>query len=83
MSDEHDVRPPRPAGSHQETLAALLDYSREAMLRKLAGVSDEELRRPMVPSGVTLLGMVKHLAFVERWWFRAVFAGEEVDFAWA
>ena len=83
MTDEQDVRPPRPRGTQQETLRALLDYSREAMLRKLAGLSDEEVRRPMVPSGVSLLGMVKHLAYAERWWFQAVFAGETVDFAWA
>ena len=82
MTDDQDVRPPRPSGSHQESLCALLDYSREAMLRKLAGLSAEEVRRPMVPSGVSLLGMVKHLAYVERWWFQAVFAGEDVDFPW-
>jgi len=83
LTDEQDVRPPRPTGSHLETLCALLDYSREAMLRKIAGLSDEELRRAMTPSGVTLLGMVKHLAYTERWWFRTTFAGEEHDFSWA
>ena len=83
MSDEWGVRPPRPAGSQQEMLSALLDYSRGAMLRKLAGLSDEAVRRPMTPSGVMLLGMVKHLAYTERWWFQAVFAGEAIDFSWA
>ena len=83
MTSGEDVRPPGPAGSHQETLQALLDYSRATMLRKIAGLSDEEVRRPMVPSGVSLLGMIKHLAYAERWWFRRVFAGEDVDFSWA
>ena len=79
---EFDRRPPGPGASQHETLVALLDYARDAVVRKLAGLSDEELRRALVPSGVTLLGMVKHLAYVERWWFRAVFAGEDVDFPW-
>ena len=37
----------------------------------------------MVPSGVCLLGIVKHSAYVERWWFRAVFAGEDLPFPWS
>jgi len=38
---------------------------REAVLWKLEGLDDEQLRRPMVPSGTNLLGLVKHLAGVE------------------
>jgi len=49
---------------------------------KIDGVPDEDLRRPMVPSGTTLLGMVKHLAYVERSWFQRVFEAREVDFPW-
>ena len=36
----------------------------------------------MVPSGTTLLGMVKHLAYVERWWFQKVFLDAGVAFPW-
>lgn len=74
-------RPP-PAGSEKEMLTRFLDYQRGIVLRKAAGLSDEELRRPMTPSNVTLLGMVKHLAYVERWWFQAMFAGQHVPFPW-
>lgn len=74
-------RPP-PAGPEKEMLTRFLDYQRGIVLRKIAGLSDEELRRPMTPTNVTLLGMVKHLAYVERWWFRAMFAGEDVPFPW-
>lgn len=49
---------------------------------KVDGVSDEDLRRPMVPSGTTLLGMVKHLAYVERSWFQNIFLNQEVSFPW-
>lgn len=73
--------PPRQAGEG-ETLAGFLDLQRGVMLRKVADLDDESLRRSMTPSGLTLLGMLKHLAYVERWWFRAVFAGEDVTFPW-
>ena len=52
------------------------------MLMKIDGVSDADLRRSMVPSGTTLLGMVKHLAYVERSWFQRVFSNIDVEFPW-
>jgi uncharacterized damage-inducible protein DinB len=64
-------------------LASYLDYHRATLLRKISGVSDADLRRPMVPSGTTLLGLVKHLGWVECWWFQMNFAGREVDDPWA
>lgn len=81
---------PPHAGTEHETLEAFLDYHRATLLWKVDGVRDEELRRPMTPSGVTLLGIVKHLAYVERWWSRCTFAGdtpdpwtpEDPDFEW-
>ena len=63
-------------------VTSFLDYQRMAMLRKIDGVSDSDLRRPMVPSGTTLLGMVKHLAYVERWWFQKIFQDADVTFPW-
>ena len=59
-----------------------MDYHRATLLMKIDGVSDTDLRRPMVPSGTTLLGLVKHLAYVERWWFRRVFLDRDVSFPW-
>ncbi len=70
-------------GSEKETLIAFLDNNRAVVVWKLDGLSEEDARRPMVPSGTTMLGVVKHLASVERWWFRYLFAGEEVDFPWS
>ena len=65
-------------GPDKEMLGAYLDYHRATLLMKIDGVSDEDLRRPMVPSGTNLLGMVKHLAWVERGWFQECFAGDEI-----
>ena len=64
----------------REALAAALREQRAHVLRAVAGLSDEDLRRPVLPSGWSCLGMVQHLALdVERFWFRAVVAGEAVD----
>src|SRR5690348_3489672 len=56
-------------GSEKESLKIALDRHREAILWKLEGLGDADLRRPMVPSGTNLLGLVKHLAAVEYGWF--------------
>jgi uncharacterized damage-inducible protein DinB len=61
-------------------LLATLNHQRDHVLGILEGLSDEDLRRPLLPSGWTCLGLVRHLALdVERFWFRAVVAGERVD----
>jgi uncharacterized damage-inducible protein DinB len=75
--DEHGRLIPPAAASEIDTLNAFLDFQRATLLWKVDGVSDEDLRRPMVPSGTSLLGMVKHLADVEQSWFVERFAGEE------
>jgi uncharacterized damage-inducible protein DinB len=63
-------------------LEGLLEFQRGALLRKAEGLSDEDLRRPRVPSGTSILGLVKHLAAMERTWFRNCFAGEGVEELW-
>jgi len=73
------VEPP-PNAPEKETLEAFLDYHRDTLLMKCEGLSDEELRRPMVVSGTSLLGVVKHLGYVERWWLQEVFAAEKTEF---
>jgi len=42
-----------------------LQAAREAVLWKLDGLSEYDIRRPMVPTGTNLLGLVKHLASAE------------------
>ena len=56
-------------GGEKESLQVALDRHRDAILWKLEGVDDADLRRPMTPSGTSLLGLVKHLAAVEYGWF--------------
>ncbi|WP_431043515.1 DinB family protein [Streptomyces sp. P1-3] len=63
-------------GDEKESLHVSLDRHRDAVLWKLEGLDDEQLRRPMTPSGTNLLGLVKHLAAVEYAWFCETFGRE-------
>lgn len=61
-----------------ELLHYYLDWYRAALLRKLAGLSDEQLRAPVERLGWAPLGVVQHLGWVERRWLRWGFAAEAV-----
>jgi hypothetical protein len=61
-------------------LLAALNGQRDHVLGILEGLPEEALHRPVLPSGWTCLGLVRHLALdVERFWFRATFAGEVIE----
>lgn len=68
-------RVPFTAGEKQ-SLFVSLDRHRDVVLWKLDGLTDEQLRAPMTPSGTSLLGLVKHLAAVEYGWFCETFGRE-------
>jgi hypothetical protein len=63
-------------GGEKESLHISLDRHRDVVLWKLDGLDDEQLRRPLVPSGTNLIGLVKHLGSVEYGWFCDTFGGE-------
>ena len=52
-------------------LQRYLQAARDALLWKLEGLSEYDVRRPMTPTGTNLLGLVKHLAYVEMGYFGA------------
>ncbi|MFI9275677.1 DinB family protein [Kitasatospora sp. NPDC052896] len=71
---------PPPAADERATLLAFLDYHRATLARKCAELTDEQLRhRAVPPSTLSLLGLVRHLAAVERHWFQEVLLGERPD----
>ncbi|MGV9810814.1 DinB family protein [Streptomyces cellulosae] len=57
----------------KDTLHRRLRRDREALLRKLDGLSEYDARRPLTPTGTNLLGLVKHVATVEARYFGEVF----------
>jgi Protein of unknown function (DUF664) len=69
------AEPPDVAGE-QEALQGWLDYHRATLLLKCAGLTGEQLcLRAVEPSTLSLLGLVRHMAEVERAWIRRRFAG--------
>ena len=75
MADKTDQRPPRNAEGEKATLVEFLDYLRRAMLSNLEGAPEPQVRTAGVPSGTSVLGLVKHVSFVERFYF----LGEDVS----
>ena len=72
--------PPAPTtrvGSEAEILRSWLDFHRQTLRWKVGGLTPEQAATASVePSGLSLLGLVRHLTDCERWWFRVVGAGE-------
>jgi uncharacterized damage-inducible protein DinB len=68
------------AGNEKDVLGGFLDHYRQTLLDICQGLSEEDLRRPMVPSGTSLLGLIKHLAYVEYGWFQESVANERFDY---
>jgi len=63
----------------RSVLLGYLAYHRAVLARKVDGLSDEQARRQACPpSALTLLGLVRHMTDVERWWFRRVLLAEDV-----
>src|SRR5271154_2863322 len=74
-------RPEGPlTGPERPMLQAFLDWHRATLLYKCGGLTGEQMaERTVPPSGLSLLGLVRHMTKVERAWFRQRFAGEPVD----
>jgi hypothetical protein len=73
-----DTAPGGAASSEVRALLRSLDGQRRHVLDTLDGLAARDLRRPVLPSGWHCLGLVQHLTLdVERFWFRAVVAGDE------
>jgi uncharacterized damage-inducible protein DinB len=76
MSDDpgHDT-----AESESDVLLFFLGRVREAVIGASAGLTSEQQRMPGVPSGTSLLGLIKHLTAIEEHWFQRVFLGDDRD----
>ena len=71
-------------GTEKEVLLAFLDLQRDVVVWKLDGLTEDQLRqRPLTPSGLYLLGLVKHLAGVEQYYLCAIFGRPAEPFSLA
>ena len=71
-----DRRPPKLQGDELATLHALLQYTRESLVRKVEGVSDDDARRRFVGSDTSLLWLLKHVRGAELRWVCERFAND-------
>src|SRR6266702_3067265 len=71
-----------PQDGEKRALLAFLDAQRATVLAIVAGLAEETLRTPVLPSGWTPLGLVKHLGFAERHWFQRVATGSAGELPW-
>ncbi|GGW27195.1 DinB family protein [Streptomyces griseoloalbus] len=71
-------REPANNADERTMLEGWLDYHRRTLAWKCEGLTDEQLRTASVrPSELSLMGLVRHMAEVERSWFRRVLASED------
>jgi uncharacterized protein DUF664 len=83
LSARYGRLPGMTAGDPKADLHRYLQAAREALLWKLAGLSEYDARRPLTPTGTNLLGLVKHLAGVELWYFGDAFARPPGERPWS
>jgi uncharacterized damage-inducible protein DinB len=70
---------PRVDSGELDTAQAFLSFARHCVLKKADGLSDEQLRRVMVESGTSIVGLLQHLAEAERYWFGYHLVGTALD----
>ena len=75
---------PTRTGGDRESLEQWLDFHRDTLLSKCAGLTAVQLKaRPVPPSALSLLGLVRHMAEVERWWFRIHAGNDQIGFQYS
>ncbi|KAB2343639.1 DinB family protein [Actinomadura rudentiformis] len=79
---ESPPEPPESLTDPRELLLGYLDFYRDAVLRKLDGLPEEQLGSSVLPSAWTPLELLHHLTYVETRWVRWGFAAEPVDEPW-
>jgi uncharacterized damage-inducible protein DinB len=82
MSSIERTTPPL-SGTETEILVGMLDWHRDTLRIKTDGLDAGQLDQRLEPSTMTLGGMLKHMAYVEDWWFNQVFAGNPEPEPWA
>jgi uncharacterized damage-inducible protein DinB len=82
MSPIERATPPL-SGTETEIMISMLDWQRDTLRIKTEGLGAGQLDQRLEPSTMTLGGMLKHMAYVEDWWFSQVFAGNPEPEPWA
>ena len=81
--DQHGRPEPPLVADEEATLLGFLDFLRATIWVKTSGLSDDQLLSRPLETSMTLGGLLKHLSFVEDFWFTYVLAGQEPGAPWA
>jgi len=81
--DEHGRPDPPLAADEAATLLGFLEYQRATLAWKCSGLNADGLAATVAASSMTLGGMLKHLAYVESWWFSEQLLGRDPEPPWA
>lgn len=69
-------------GSEKEVLHVHLKLARDALVFKVEGLSEAERRRPKTPTGTNLIGVVKHMTWIESWYLCDAFGQDRPELPW-
>lgn len=78
-----DRTEPPYAADECSMLRSFLDYFRVTLRRQAEGLTQQQLSTPLPTSPLTIGGLLKHLTYVEHWWFTVVFEGGDEQGIWA
>jgi hypothetical protein len=73
---------PPVTADERTTLTEFLDYFRSVLLRKADGLDETQARQQIGVSQMDMLGLIRHMAGVEQWWFSHAFAGSDEPEIW-
>ncbi len=69
-------------GAEKELLHTALHGARDALIWKVEGLAEADRRRPMTPTGTNLIGLVKHMSWIESWYLCEFFGRARPRFEW-
>lgn len=83
MADGNDDEPAlRSSGTERALLHSHLEGARDALVWKVEGLDDADRRRPMTPTGTNLVGLVKHMTWIEGWYLCEFFGRGRPRLEW-
>ena len=72
----------RSVDAEKALLHAQLGAGRDALIWKVAGLTEADRRRPLTPTGTNLIGLVKHMTWIEGWYLCEFFDRERPRLSW-
>jgi hypothetical protein len=82
VSDPDESEPAPRVGTEKAALHAHLKQARDSLIWKVEGLTEADRRRPMTPTGTNLIGIVKHMTWIESWYLCEFFSRQRPRLEW-